>query len=205
MNMQERYAAVRETVVHYTLSVAIPKNTFVPYGDLEEESDGPPPSPEKTDATQMKIDESLQNFIKVLPFHEPLHYEFKLQGSNKSGYCICSLAKGLTPWKKHEIDNIYSSCGMKLFAGQILLHHFDGKGNAYHTATAFYLRTLFKKGMGLTQGAVHCGKNDQSRKAVDANEQISGRHYQPVDNQESDHVNKVNEKGLTICHSSQIV
>jgi hypothetical protein len=75
---------------------------------------------------------------------EPLHYGFKLQGSNKSGYCICSLAKGLTPWKRrHEIVDDYLSCGMKLFAGQSLLQNFDGKGNEYHTATAFYLRTLF--------------------------------------------------------------
>ncbi len=68
------------------------------------------------------------------------------------------------------------------------------KGNEYHTATAFYLRTLFKKGMGLTKAAVHHGKNDQSRKAVDANKQISSQYYQPVDSQESGHVNKVNEE-----------
>jgi hypothetical protein len=47
--------------------------------------------------------------------------------------------------------------------------------------------------MGLTQAGVHHGKNDQSRKVVDANKQISGRYYQPVDSQESDHVIKVNE------------
>jgi hypothetical protein len=45
----------------------------------------------------------------------------------------------------------------------------------------------------LTQAAVHHGKNDQSRKTVDANKQISGQYYQPVDSKESDHVNKVNE------------
>jgi hypothetical protein len=82
---------------------------------------------------------------------------------------------------------------MKLFACQSLLQHCDGKGNEHHTATNSYLRTLFKKGMGLTQAAVHQGKNDQSREAVDANEQISGRYYQRVDSQESDHVNKVNK------------
>jgi hypothetical protein len=58
---------------------------------------------------------------------------------------------------------------MNLFAGESLLKHCQGKGNEYNAATAFYLRTLFKKRMGLTQAAVHCGKNDQSRKAVDAN------------------------------------
>jgi hypothetical protein len=74
-----------------------------------------------------------------------------------------------------------------------LLQHCEGQGDEYHTATAFYLRTLFKKGMQFTQAAVHHGKNDQSRKAVDANEPISGCYYHPVDIQESDHVNKVNE------------
>ncbi len=58
-NMQERFAAVRATVIKYTLPVAIPKNIFSPYGDLDEESDGPPPSPKKTDATGIKIDKSL--------------------------------------------------------------------------------------------------------------------------------------------------
>jgi hypothetical protein len=66
--MQERYAAVGATVIQYMLQVAIPKNTFVPYGNLDEESDGPPPSPKKTDATGTKIDKSLQNFIEALPF-----------------------------------------------------------------------------------------------------------------------------------------
>jgi hypothetical protein len=47
--------------------------------------------------------------------------------------------------------------------------------------------------MGLTQAAVHHGENDQSRKAVDAKEQISDCYYQSVDSQESDHLNQVNE------------
>jgi hypothetical protein len=37
--------------------------------------------------------------------------------------------------------------------------------------------------MGLTQANVHHGKNDQSRKTVDANKQISGHYYQSVDSQ----------------------
>jgi hypothetical protein len=95
--MQERYAAVRATVRKYTLPVVIPKKTSIPYPNLEEESDGPPPSPKKTDATETKIDESLQKFIEALPHLEPLHYGFKLQGSNKNGYSICSLVKCFTP------------------------------------------------------------------------------------------------------------
>ncbi len=47
--------------------------------------------------------------------------------------------------------------------------------------------------MGLIQAAVHHGLNDQSRKTVDANKQISDRYYQSVDSQESDHLNQVNE------------
>jgi hypothetical protein len=84
-------------------------------------------------------------------------------------------------------------CRIRLFQGYSLLQHCGGKGDEYHTATAFYLTTLLKKGMGLTQAAVHHGKNDQSRKKVDANEEISGHYYQPVDSQESDHLNQVNE------------
>jgi hypothetical protein len=53
--MQARYAAVRATVTQYTLPVPIPKETSSPYGDdSEEESDHPPPSPKKTDVTEMK-------------------------------------------------------------------------------------------------------------------------------------------------------
>jgi hypothetical protein len=54
--MQARYAANRATVTQYTPPVPIPKNTFSPYGDSDEDSDGPPPSHKKTDATEMKID-----------------------------------------------------------------------------------------------------------------------------------------------------
>jgi hypothetical protein len=46
---------------------------------------------------------------------------------------------------------------------------------------------------GFKQAAVHHGKNDQSRKTVDANKQISGQYYQPGNSHESDHVIKVNE------------
>jgi hypothetical protein len=68
--------------IHYQWP--IPKKTSSPYGnDSEEESDGPPPSPKKTDATEMKIDKSLQLFIEALPHLEPLHYGFKLQASNE--------------------------------------------------------------------------------------------------------------------------
>ena len=78
----------------------IPKNTFSPYGNSDEDSDGPPPSPKKTDVTEMKIDKSLQIFIEALPHLEPLHYGFKLQALNLKGYCFCALAKCLSPWRK---------------------------------------------------------------------------------------------------------
>jgi hypothetical protein len=192
INMQARYAAVRATVMQYTLPVPIPKKTSSPYGnDCEEESDGPPPSPKKTDATEMKIDKSLQVFIEALPHLEPLHYGFKLQTLNEKGYCICSLAKCLTPWrKKYHIVDDHSVCGVRLFQGSSLLQHCRRKGDEYYTATAFYLTTLFKKGMGLTQAPVHHGENDQLRSTVDANKQSSDRYYQSVDRQESDHLNQ---------------
>jgi hypothetical protein len=100
INMQTRYAAAWATVTQYTPPVLIPKNKYLAYGDSDEDSDDPPPSPTKTDATEMKIDESLQVFIAALSHFEPLHYGFKLQASNQKGYCFCSLAKCLTPWRK---------------------------------------------------------------------------------------------------------
>ncbi len=83
IHMQTRYDAARATVTQYTRPVPIPKNTFSSYGDSYEDSDGPPPSPKKTDATEMKIDKYLQVFIEALPHLEPLHYGFKLQASNE--------------------------------------------------------------------------------------------------------------------------
>jgi hypothetical protein len=79
IKMLARYAAVRATVTQYTLPVPITKNTSSPYGNSDEDSDGPPPSPKKTDAAAMKIDKSLQVFIEALSHLEPLHYGFKLQ------------------------------------------------------------------------------------------------------------------------------
>jgi hypothetical protein len=45
----------------------------------------------------------------------------------------------------------------------------------------------------LTQAAVHHEENDQSRKIVDANKQISDPYYQSDDSKESDRLNQVNE------------
>jgi hypothetical protein len=142
--MQERYAAVRATVIECMLPVTIPKNTSTPFGNADE-SDGGPPSPKTTDATQLKIDKSLQNFVEALLFLEPLHYGLKLQGPNQSSAsCICFLAKGLTPWKRrHGIVDDYLLCGMNPFQGHSLIQHYELKGNDYHTATAFYLKTIF--------------------------------------------------------------
>ncbi len=165
-----------------------------PYSDSDEDSDGPPPSPKRTDATEIKIDKSLQIFIDALPHLESVHYGFKLQASNLKEYCFCPLAKCLSPWRKnHHIDNNYLVCGARHFQGPGLLQHCRNKGDEYHTATAFYLTTLFKKGMGLTHAAVHHEGNDQSRNIVDANEHISDPYYQSVDSKESDHLNQKNE------------
>ncbi len=95
--MQARYAVAIATVLQYTLPVLIPMKICSQHSNSDEDSDGPPPSPKKTDATEMKIDESLQVFIEALPHLEPLHYGFKLQASNQKGYCFCPLAKCLTP------------------------------------------------------------------------------------------------------------
>ncbi len=99
--IQTRYAAARDTVAQYTRPVLIPKNKFSPYGNSDEDYDGPPPSPKKTDATEMKLDKYLQVFIEALPHLETLHYGFKLQASNEKGYCFCALAKCLSPWREN--------------------------------------------------------------------------------------------------------
>jgi hypothetical protein len=129
-----------------------------------------------------------------LPHIEPLHYGFKFQASDEKGYCVCSLAKCLTLWRKqYHVVNDHSGCGVRLFQGSGLLQHCRGKGDENHTATAFYLTRLFLKRMGLTQACGYHEENDQSRKTVDTNKQISDCYYQSVDSQESDHVNQVNE------------
>jgi hypothetical protein len=176
--------------------VPISNKTSSPYSNSDDNSNGPPPSPKRTDVTEMKIEKSLQIFINASPHLEPLHFGFKLQASIQKGYCFCPLAKCLTLWRKknHVADN-YSVCGARHFQGPGLLQHCRSKGDEYHTATAFYLTTLYKKGMGLTQAAVHHGTNDQSRKTVDANKQISGCYYQSIHSQEPDHLNQVN-KGI---------
>jgi hypothetical protein len=118
IDMQARFAAARATVLQYSLPVTISKKTSSPYGNSDDDSDGPPQSPKRTDVTEMKIDKSLQIFINELPHLEPLHYGFKLQASNLKGYCYYPLAKCLSPWRKsHHVDNDYSVCGAKGFQG----------------------------------------------------------------------------------------
>ncbi len=58
---------VTATIKEYTLPVVILKNTSSPYGDSDE-SDGGPPSPKKIDATELKIDESLQKLLRYCLF-----------------------------------------------------------------------------------------------------------------------------------------
>ncbi len=57
----------------------------------------------------------------------------------------------------------------------------------------FILQHCLKNKMGLTQTSVHHEENDQSRKTVDANKQLSDHYYQSFDSKESDHLNQVNE------------
>jgi hypothetical protein len=123
INLQTRYAAARATVLQYTLSVPIPKKISSQHSSYDEDSGGPPPSPKKTDATEMKIGKSLQVFIEALPHLEPLHYGFKLQASNQKGYCFCPLAKCLTPWRKnHHVLMIIQCVGQDIFKVLVLFN-----------------------------------------------------------------------------------
>ncbi len=47
--------------------------------------------------------------------------------------------------KKNHIFIDNSLCEVRPFQGSTLLQNCGGKGDEYHTATAFYLTTLFKK------------------------------------------------------------
>ena len=144
INMQERYAAARVTIEQFTRPVQTPQKTFSPYDDSDEESDCSPPTPKNTKATEMKIDDSLRNFIEALPHLETLHYGFKSQASRRNAYCFCALAKCLSPWrKKYHIDNDYSVCPPRQFHGQGLLQHCRDKGDDYHSAAAGYLTICF--------------------------------------------------------------
>jgi hypothetical protein len=106
INMQGRYAAARTTVLKYTFPVPISKKTSSQYSNSDEDSDGSPPSLKWTDATEMKIDQSLQIFIDAFPHLEPLHYGFKLQALNLKGYCFCLLANASHLGEKnHYVDN----------------------------------------------------------------------------------------------------
>jgi hypothetical protein len=94
--MQERFAAAKATIKEYMLPVVIFKNQSSQYSNSSY-SDGEPFSPKKTDATEPKIDKSLQNVIEALPHLVPLHDGFKLQEPNQSKSCMCSSARGLNP------------------------------------------------------------------------------------------------------------
>jgi hypothetical protein len=136
--MQARYAAVTATFTQYTLPVPTFKNTSSSYGGSDENSDGPPPSPKKIDATEMKTNKSTQVFIEALPYLEPLHYGFKLQALNEKGYYFCSLARCLTLWqRKYMIVDDHLVCGIRPFQGSSIIQNCCRKGDEYHTATAF--------------------------------------------------------------------
>jgi hypothetical protein len=114
--MHARYAVARATVLEYTLPVPISKKTSSQYSDSDEDSVGSPPSPKRTDATEMKIDKSLQVFIEALPHLEPLHYRFKLEALNQKGYCFCPLANYLSPWRNNLMLIMIIQCvGQDIF------------------------------------------------------------------------------------------
>jgi hypothetical protein len=89
--MQERFAAANATIKEYMVPVAISTSKSSQYSNSDE-SDGGTLSPKNTDATELKIDESLQNIFESLLHLEPLHYGFygfKLQMPNQSASCMC--------------------------------------------------------------------------------------------------------------------
>ncbi len=79
------------------------------------------------------------------------------------------------------------------FHGQGLFQHCHDKGGDYHEAAAFYHTNLFKNVTGLTQAALYHGTNDQLRMTAERN---SGRYFQDIDSEESNHPNQVIESIL---------
>jgi hypothetical protein len=57
---------------------------------------------------------------------------------------MSSSARGLNPWGSNNgFVADYKLCGTNSFQAHDLLQHCESKGDDYHKATAFYLRTLF--------------------------------------------------------------
>jgi hypothetical protein len=146
INMQARYAVARATVLQYTLPVTIPKNTFSAYGDSDEDSDGPPPSPKKTDVTEMIIDESLQVFIEALPHLEPIHYGFKLQASNEKDIVFVLLQNALLLGEKTITLLMIIQCvGHDIFKVLVLFNIVTGRVMNITQQLPFILQHCLKK------------------------------------------------------------
>jgi hypothetical protein len=132
----------------------------------------------KTDATELKRDKSLQNFIEALPHLKPLHYGFNVQGSNQSASCMCSSAHGLNPWRTtNGIDTDYYLCGNNLFLSHGLLQHCDAKEDNHHKATTLYLRRLYaasrkKSAMPINSGIKHATAHHEKMLMINQKRQL---------------------------------
>jgi hypothetical protein len=77
------------------------------------------------------------------------------------------------------------------FHGQGLLQHCRDKGDDYHSATFYYLTNLFNNKSRSAQTALQHGLNDQLKLTAEKN---TGRYFQNIDSQESNHLNQVNKR-----------
>jgi hypothetical protein len=96
--------------------------------------------PSKTDKPELKINNSLQDFIEALPHLETIHYGFHLEKNVKTACCICSSAHSLTTWRTtHGIDKDEDICENTPITSQGLLQCCDDKGDKCHLSTTHYL------------------------------------------------------------------
>jgi hypothetical protein len=118
--MQKRYEMAKATIEAFKKPVAMSKNQSSSYSDLEGSNDAPLSDdeniPNKTDTTELKINNSLLHFIEALPHLEPIHYGFHLQRNDQTPSCMCSSARCLNPWRTtNGIDKDYDLCRNTLF------------------------------------------------------------------------------------------
>jgi hypothetical protein len=100
--------------------------------------------PNKTDTTELKIDDSLLHFIEELPHLVPIHDGFHLHRKDQTPTCMCFSACCLKPWiTTNEIDKDYDLCRNTIFKSHGLLQHCAAKGDSYHVSTTSCLKELY--------------------------------------------------------------
>jgi hypothetical protein len=95
---------------------------------------------------------------------------------------MSSSARGLNPWGSNNgFVADYKLCGTNSFQAHDLLQHCEVKGNNYHKATAFYLRTLFgasrkRSVMPIKSGIKHATVHHEKMSMINQERQLMQTH-----------------------------